>query len=122
MHCIIHDGTVHTKRIVSKIHQPKGVLHRIGGIHFVKEGTGYLDLVLQEGKTILHLGLALFQVFAKVTEMRPTLAWDRTLVQAFIVTEDNVLPNNNGLHQPFDMIWVRVHPYTEERSVRRMQG
>jgi hypothetical protein len=70
--------------------------------------------------TILHLGLAVSQVFAKVTEMRPTLAWDRTLVQIFILTKDNVLPNNNGLDQPFDMILV--HPCTGERSVGLMQG
>jgi hypothetical protein len=42
------------------------------------------------------------------------------LVQTFIVTEDNVLPDNNGLDQPFDMIWV--HPFTGERSTGRMQG
>jgi hypothetical protein len=48
-------------------------LHRIGGIlHFAKKSMRYLDLVLQEGKTTLHLGLALSQIFAKVAEVRPT--------------------------------------------------
>ncbi len=83
MHCIIHGSTVHTKRIVSKIHQPEGILHRIGGIHFVKEGTGYLDLVLQEGKTILHLGLAVSQVFAKVTEMKSNFGLGQNLGSNF---------------------------------------
>jgi hypothetical protein len=43
------------------------------------------------------------------------LAWDITLVQTFIVTEDNVLPDNNGLDQPFDMIWVQ-HVQEKEAS------
>ncbi len=40
MHCIINGCTVHSKWIVSKVYQPEGVLHRIGGIHFVKKRTG----------------------------------------------------------------------------------